>query len=157
MGGMTVDLAGELPLSAIAVDAQAQTWQEALELVGGLLVSSGVTTPEYTSEMITAVNELGPYIVIAPGIALAHSRPSPAVLRTGLAWASLSEPVSFGHKQNDPVNLVIGLAALDHDGHIGLISSLAAVLMNPDSLASLRSASSGEELRERLSSLAASA
>ncbi|WGD36497.1 PTS sugar transporter subunit IIA [Lysinibacter sp. HNR] len=154
---MTVDFAHELPLEAIAIQASASSWQEALGLAGWLLVNVGITTAEYTSEMITAVNTLGPYIVIAPGIALAHSRPSPAVLRTGLSWVTLAEPVVFGHTQNDPVDLIIGLAAMDHDSHLGLMSSLATLLMDPNSLAELRAAESPQHLHDLLEKLAGEA
>ena len=67
--------------------------------------------------MIETVEKMGPYIVIAPGLALAHSRPSEAVLKTGLSWVRLSTPVKFGNKANDPVSLVIGLAG--HDENAG--------------------------------------
>ena len=73
-------------------------------------------------------SSVGPYIVIAPGIALAHSRPSPAVLRAGISLVTLLEPVAFGHRENDPVRLVIGLAAVDEEGHITALSTLAEFL-----------------------------
>jgi PTS system ascorbate-specific IIA component len=78
--------------------------------------------------MVATVEQLGPYIVIAPGIALAHSRPSPAVLRAGLSLVTHLEPVPFGHRENDPVRLVVGLAALDEEGHVTALSTLAEFL-----------------------------
>lgn len=105
-----------------------------------------MTLPPYTDEMIATVEKLGPYIVIAPGLALAHSRPSPSVQRAGLSWVSLSTPVEFGSAKNDPVDLVIGLAALDHDGHIEMMSELARVISDEDTLAALRAADSVEAL-----------
>ena len=36
------------------------------------LVASGATTPAYTDEMVATVEQLGPCIVIAPGIAPSH-------------------------------------------------------------------------------------
>ncbi|GAB2986116.1 PTS sugar transporter subunit IIA [Frigoribacterium salinisoli] len=143
---MSVGLARHLPPEAITVGARAADWQEALRLAGAGLVAAGATTDAYSDEMVAAVTELGPYIVVAPGLALAHSRPSPAVLRTGLSWVGLAEPVAFGHSTNDPVDLVVGLAALDHDGHIDMMSALAAVLADEDALARLRAASSPDEV-----------
>lgn len=125
---MSVNLAEEIAASAITVQATATDWRAAVRLAGAGLTASGVATEAYTDEMIAAVEEHGPYIVIAPGIALAHSRPSPAVLRTGLSFVSLAEPVAFGHAVNDPVRLVLGFAAVDHDSHIALLSAVAGVL-----------------------------
>jgi PTS system ascorbate-specific IIA component len=82
--------------------------------------------------MIATVETLGPYIVIAPGIALAHSRPSPAVARPGLSLVRLAEPVPFGHRTNDPVSLVIGLASPDDDGHVAALATLAEFLSDDE-------------------------
>jgi PTS system ascorbate-specific IIA component len=78
--------------------------------------------------MVATVEQLGPYIVIAPGIALAHARPSPAVRRAAISLVTLLEPVAFGHRENDPVRLVIGLAAIDEERHITALSTLAEFL-----------------------------
>ncbi len=147
-----MSLAEALSEDAVAVDVTAADWREAIERAGELLTRTGVTTDEYTREMIAAVEKLGPYMVLAPGIALAHSRPSPAVLQPGISWVQLAEPVEFGHAKNDPVWLVVGLAAKDHDGHIALMSSLAAVLADPDLLDTLRAARSTAAVLDILSS-----
>ena len=151
---MQVDLADDLAENSIITQATAADWCAAIVLAGDALVAGGVTTADYTAEMITAVEELGPYIVIIPGLALAHSRPSPAVLRAGLSWVSLTDPVSFGHPTNDPVSLIIGLAAPDHDGHLSTMSALAAVLSDADALAQLKAADSPARVRKLLAQFA---
>ena len=151
---MGINLADELSENAILINAPASDWREALTYAGAALVASGVTTEEYTAEMITAVEELGPYIVISPGFALAHSRPSPAVLRAGLSWVSLERPIEFGHSTNDPVTLVVGLAAPDHDSHIEIMSALAEILADDDRMKELAGADTPSQLRTLLDSYA---
>ena len=119
-----------LPDRAIWIGAVATDWRDAIRRAGGALAASGAVTPAYTDEMIATVEALGPYIVIAPGIALAHSRPSPAVLRSGLSIVTLSRPVDFGHRTNDPVRLVVGLAAPDDAGHVDALAALAEFLVD---------------------------
>ena len=136
---------------SISVRATASNWKQALELAGDALVRSNRTTPQYTEAMVQAFEELGPYMVIAPGIALAHARPSEAVLGTGLALITLSEPVVFGSEANDPVQLVIGLAAVDHDSHINLMASLSELLMDVMKVNMLLKAENVEQVRELLS------
>ncbi|WP_430591698.1 PTS sugar transporter subunit IIA [Humidisolicoccus flavus] len=145
-----MNLADQLPIEAIQTQASAADWQAAIRLAGEGLVATGVTTAEYTDEMIAAIDEHGPYIVVAPGFALAHSRPSPAVQRTGISWVGLANPVKFGHKTNDPVSLVVGLAATDHDGHIEMMSALAGVLADEAVLKTLIEAETPEHVREIL-------
>lgn len=131
--------AGRVQLTETAVSTRVRVadWREALRLAGEGLVRSGATTPQYTDEMIAAVEELGPYIVIAPGIAIGHARPSSAVLTTGLSLVTLETPVEFGNRANDPVALVIGLAATDHNGHLGTMSALATVLSDESAVVDL--------------------
>ncbi|OEV28294.1 PTS sugar transporter, partial [Streptomyces nanshensis] len=92
-----------LPCAAIRLDIAVADWRSAVRAAGGLLVTQGVSTDAYTDEMIGNIEENGPYVVVAPGLALVHARPSPAVHRTGLAWVRPAEPVEFGHAANDPV------------------------------------------------------
>ncbi|MDN6274371.1 MAG: PTS sugar transporter subunit IIA, partial [Corynebacterium casei] len=89
-------------------------------------------------------------IVVAPGFAFAHARPSAAVKRTAISWVRLQEPIEFGHDSNDPVNLVVALAAKDDRAHTQSMKDLAKLLGNKDARARLDSVSSVEELREVL-------
>ena len=132
---------------SILVRAQASNWKQSLELAGSALERSNRTTNEYTKAMVSAFEELGPYMVIAPGIALAHARPSEAVLSTGLSLVTLSEPVPFGNTTNDPVSLVIGLSAVDHDSHIELMAALSEFLMDVMKVNMLLQATNLEEVR----------
>jgi PTS system ascorbate-specific IIA component len=116
---------------SIRVGAHADDWQHAVRLAGDALVASGRTSDDYTQAMIDTVLELGAYIVIAPGLAMPHARPSEAVLHTGLSLVTLDQPVKFGHHKNDPVSVVFGLAALDHDRHLELLSEFAAKMQQP--------------------------
>jgi PTS system ascorbate-specific IIA component len=136
---------------SISVRAPASNWKQAIELAGDALVTSQRATTQYTEAMVQAFEELGPYMVIAPGIALAHARPSEAVLGTGLSLITLSEPVVFGSEANDPVRLVIGLAAVDHDSHIDLMAALSDLLMDVMKVNMLLQAENVEQVRELLS------
>lgn len=152
---MAIDLAQTL--CSITTKATAKDWRDAIRLSGAGLVAGGAATKEYTNQMIAAVEEHGPYIVIAPGIALAHGRPSDAVLTGGLSWVSLKEPVEFGHPKNDPVSLVIGLAAVDHTTHMDVLKALAGILSQKGKLEQLVAASTEDELRSLLTDAASAA
>jgi PTS system ascorbate-specific IIA component len=136
---------------SIKLQQSCVSWRETFEIAGLGLVESSRTTSAYTNEMIQAFEELGPYMVIAPGIALAHGRPSEAVLATGLSLVTLSTPVVFGSTANDPVSLVIGLAAVDHDSHIDLMAALSELLMSEDTVNLLLQARNESDVRSYLS------
>lgn len=135
---------------SIKIQQSVTSWRESFEVAGAGLVDSKRTVAAYTQEMIQAFEELGPYMVIAPGIALAHGRPSESVIETGLSLVTLSTPIEFGSESNDPVALVIGLAAKDHDSHIDLMAALSELLMDEEKITLLLNATKEAEVRSYL-------
>ncbi|MBI9000730.1 PTS sugar transporter subunit IIA [Corynebacterium sp. CCM 9185] len=132
----------------IAVGVPARDWREAIRRAGELLVSTDATDAGYTDEMIGTVEENGPYIVIAPGVAFAHARPSRSVHRTALSLIVLTDPVSFGHPSNDPVDIVVALSATDPDTHVKAMKVLARGLGSEELRAALREAATADEVIE---------
>lgn len=139
-----------LSRSAIRLDATAQGWEDAIRQAGALLEAEGVATGDYTQAMVDSVHTNGPYIVLAPGFAFAHSRPSEAVKRTGLSWLRLAEPVEFGHKRNDPVELVVAMAAADTTEHQDAMAQLAKVVSSKQTMERLRTAPDAEAVLDIL-------
>lgn len=133
---------------SIRVGAVALDREHAVELSGELLVASGRVTPQFVNEMVDVLETHGPYFVIAPGIALAHSKPSDAVISTGLSLVTLAEPIEFQNLANDPVRLVFGLCAVDHDSHIELLAELSALLSDEPTVNSLLNAVDTEQIRD---------
>jgi PTS system ascorbate-specific IIA component len=146
-GPANPELSQLLPIEAIRIGASAPDWRAAVRAAGDALVASKSTDPAYTDEMIKVVEELGPYMVIAPGIALAHSRPSPAVRHAGVSMVTLARPVAFGHRVNDPVRLVVGLAAPDEEGHVTALATLADYLSDEGRREALLGAADPAEIR----------
>ncbi|MGI9123691.1 MAG: PTS sugar transporter subunit IIA [Mycobacterium sp.] len=142
MSGLT----GLLAQDCIALDVAAATWEEAVLAAGALLEKAGIAGPAYTGSMIDNVQTNGPYIVVAPGFAFAHARPSGAVHRTGMSWVRLENPIAFGHKTNDPVSLVVALAATDDGAHVTAMAELAKVLGDKDKRAALDGAAGPAEV-----------
>ena len=119
------DLLGD---ESIDLNARAANWRDAITIAGKLLESSGAITSAYTQAMIESLEVNGPYIVVAPGFAFAHARPSEAVKRTAISWVRLETPVAFGHGTNDPVNLVVALAAQDDRAHTASMKDRKSVV-----------------------------
>lgn len=132
--------------SAVIVGAEAEDWRAAVRVAGRALTASGATRPGYADEMIRMIEEHGPYVVIAPGLALAHARPGPDVLADGLAVVTLATPVSFGHPHNDPVGVVLGLAIKSADAHIETVAELANVFNDSSAISRLANAKSVAEV-----------
>ena len=127
------------------VGLHAKDWQEAITLAGSVLEEAGSITHEYTQSMIQAVKELGPYMVIMPGFAIAHAAPSPAVHKEDLALITLAESVSFG-SPNDPVNLILCVACIDRESHVRALQNVAEVLCGDGVMEKLAQAQTVEEM-----------
>ena len=96
--------------------------------------------------MVSAVNEMGPYMVLAPGIALAHGRPEDGVLKIGMSIINLETPVEFGSETNDPVYLIISFGGVDKESHIAMLQELAVFLMEESNQELLKTAKSIDEV-----------
>ncbi|WP_193047960.1 PTS sugar transporter subunit IIA [Mycolicibacterium baixiangningiae] len=142
-----VDLLSE---ERIALDVAADSWPAAIKAAGLLLERAGIADAAYTDSMIANVEANGPYIVVAPGFAFAHARSSSAVHRTGMSWVRLAHPVDFGHKTNDPVTLVVALAATDAKAHTAAMAQLAKVLGDPVRRTALDNAATPAEVLDAL-------
>lgn len=120
-------------------------WENALLLAGKLLEENGDINHQYTLDMIEMVKNEGPYIVVTPGIALAHARPNGNVNRNSIAIVTSCKDIWFGHPSNDPVRIIIAVAAVDDLQHLKLFQSVAEQLMEIDNIEKLKNASCYEE------------
>ncbi|WP_374257212.1 PTS ascorbate transporter subunit IIA [Yokenella regensburgei] len=102
---------------SIQLKADAGSWQEAVKLGVDLLVAADVVEPRYYQAILDGVARFGPYFVIAPGLAMPHGRPEEGVKKNGFALVTLKTPLVFNHEENDPVDILITLAAVDARSH----------------------------------------
>jgi len=120
-----------LKKQCIALNAEAENWEEAVRLSGKLLLQNNYIKESYIDAMIKTVNEMGPYIVILPGIAMPHARPEDGVKAIGASVVTLKNPIYFGNSENDPVKVVIAICSTDHISHMKALSQLMKVIESP--------------------------
>ncbi|SNX53490.1 BglG family transcription antiterminator [Thermoanaerobacterium sp. RBIITD] len=112
----------------IKLNIEAKDWEDAVRIGGELLEKDDAIEHRYIDAMINSVKEIGPYIVIAPGIAMPHARPEAGVKKIGMSLITLKNPVNFGNKENDPVKIVVCLCAIDHSSHLKALSELVELI-----------------------------
>lgn len=135
------------------VGLAAADWRAAVVAACQPLVEAGAVEERYSDRCVRMVEEHGPYIVLAPGLALAHARPEDGVRTLCLAVTTLAEPVHFGHPDNDPVDLVFAFGSPDASRHVAMLQRLARSLMTGLD-AELRSSGSDAEARRLLRGVA---
>ncbi|MBC7517747.1 MAG: PTS sugar transporter subunit IIA [Microbacteriaceae bacterium] len=140
--------------ASIVIGATAVDWRDAVRISGAALTAVGSAKPGYALEMIRMIENHGPYVVIAPGLALAHARPGPEVLADGLAIVTLKNPVPFGHPHNDPVRVVLALAITSIEGHLESIAELANIFNDEKTIPALAAAVDADAVLAIMTALA---
>ena len=130
----------------IKLQVKAEGWEDAVRQGGELLIQAGKCEKRYVDEMVKAVETMGPYMVLAPGLALAHARPEDGVLALGMSVITLETPVEFGSEANDPVSLIISFGGVDRESHVEMLQALARFLMVEENQDFLRNATSVPEV-----------
>jgi len=111
----------------IQISNSIENWEEAIHLASMPLLEKNNIQEKYVDAMIDGIKELGPYIIIIPGVAMPHSRPENGVNDTSMALLKIEEGVSFSPTKED-VKLVFILAAKDNSSHMDALVGLSDLL-----------------------------
>jgi ascorbate PTS system EIIA or EIIAB component len=125
-------------------------WQAAIEAVARPLLQEQAISQRYVDTIILQKQEIGPYFVIAPRIAMPHARPEQGAEKLGLSVLKLAQGVNFDADENDPVDILFMFAAPDSNSHIEMITQLAEVLSDEEKMAQVLSAANQAELSRLL-------
>ena len=117
--------------SDIQVGLHASNYKEAILLASSPLIEEKKITKRYAEMMIESLETLGPYIVLMPGFALAHSAPREEVKENCLSIAIFDEGIDF-KSDKGLVRVVMVLASTDGESHVEKLSKIASKLMNDD-------------------------
>ncbi len=131
---------------------RAPDWRTAITMACRPLVAGGFITDEYAGSIIRCVEELGPYIVIVPNVAIPHSvKGAQGVLKTTVGFAKFAEPVVFHDSDSDedkPASVFFTLAALNEDEHLKNMRQLFRALSDEQLLEEIQRVSEPEQLIE---------
>ena len=130
----------------IALKESCKTPEEAVIRAGELLLKNGNVTQNYIDAMVKSYKVNGAYIVIAPRFAMPHARPEEGVLKAGFSILTLKEGVEFGSAENDPVDLIIGLAANNSNEHVEVIQKITEIFSDNEKRETIFNAENKEEI-----------
>lgn len=134
----TLSLKDVLLPETIALDVEVRDWEAAIRSAGNLLVDTNSVEKKYVDSMIQCVKDMGVYIVIGPGLAMPHARCEDGVNKICLSMVRLVEPVKFGSRINDPVDLVFAFGAVDSKSHLSVLYELWQIFNDPIAMEVLR-------------------
>ena len=110
------------------------TWEEAVAAAAQPLLEQGAIEQEYVTAIIDCVKEFGPYIVIAPNIALPHAQggSGKGVNETSLSFLKVEEPVHFSDNPDHDARLFFVLASINNDDHLEKLAELVEEISEDD-------------------------
>jgi PTS system mannitol-specific IIA component len=140
------ELSRLLPVSSINLSSTSASRDDAIREAGVLLVAAGAVEPDYVHQMLERERVVSTFV--GDGIAMPHGTLTARseVVNEGLCVLILPRPIDWA---GQPVTLVIGIAAHGRR-YITLLSQLATALLDDGRAASLRQATSVEQVRALL-------
>lgn len=123
-------------------------WQEAVTLSAQPLLQREAITGDYLEGIFRQHQTLGPYFVLAPGIAMPHARPEEGAKALGLSLLKVNQGVHFHSEDNDPVFIVVMLSAPDSSSHIEIISQLAELFSDNEAMEKLFQAQTKRQIED---------
>ena len=131
----------------IELESEARDWSEAVRSAGQILVKSGAVSDCYVERMVDCVREMGPYIVVCPGVAMPHARYEDGVNKVAISFLRLKKPVYFASREEKkPVDMLFAFSTTDENAHLQLMQDLWLIFNDKDTLNRLRQSGSKEEI-----------
>ncbi|KAA8996996.1 PTS sugar transporter subunit IIA [Affinibrenneria salicis] len=132
----------------IQICSRVDDWREAVRLSAQPLLHKKIISAGYVAAILQQCQTLGPYFVLAPGIAMPHARPEEGAGALGLSLLKIDQGVAFHSRDNDPVFIVVMLAAPDSHSHIELIAQLAELFSSNEAMSSLFQAKTKQQIKD---------
>jgi mannitol/fructose-specific phosphotransferase system IIA component (Ntr-type) len=133
---------------------QPKNWEEAVRMSCDKLIEKNIISNVYVNEIISSVKEHGPYIVIAPNVAMPHATAdSKGVFGTAVSFTKFPEQVMFfdsSENEEKPAQLFFTLAAKNPDEHLENITNLMGLLMEEGMVDKLLNTNSVEDYKKML-------
>lgn len=116
----------------ITIIPKVNNWQEAIRTAALPLLKKNLIKDSYIEAMIGNVKKFGEYIIIAPNVAMPHSRPEDGVNESCIALLKLNEGVKFDN--GEEVQLFFILGAKDNGSHINILTELMEIVDDEDKI-----------------------
>ncbi len=131
-----------LELAQIQLDVPAETPAEAIERAAGILVTAGAVTSEYVTFMLEREELISTYMGNYLAIPHGTNEGKDTVLSSALSFVRYATPIDWNGNE---VRFVVGIAGKD-GGHMAVLSSIAIVFSDEDSVQKLLDAATAKDV-----------
>ena len=122
-------------------------WRDAVRAACQPLIDDGAIKTVYPDEIIKKVEELGPYIVIAPNLCIPHAQEGVGVNETAMCFMKTEKPVHFDPDDPDKdARVFVVLASTDNNIHLQNLALLVETMSDEEKFAKILEAKTPEDL-----------
>ena len=115
----------------IRTDVEANSWREAVQMAGDILVQLKECDQEFIYQMVKTVENLGPYMILLPDVALFHAPPPGEYgQKACLSFVTFKNPVYFTDFENQRIKCAFALGAVDPESHMEMLQQVAMLLQD---------------------------
>lgn len=125
-------------------------WEDSILACTKPLIDKKVIDQRYVDKIFESIDKYGPYIVLAPDVAMPHSTENCAgVFRTEIGFMRVKNPVHFvdGNPDKD-ARIFFTLASVDSNEHLNQMIQLATLLADKEFVQACIEANTKEDLLE---------
>lgn len=122
-------------------------WEDAVRASVQPLIDAGAVKPAYADSIVRSVKEFGPYIAIAPDIAIPHAEDKANVNETTICFMKSNTPVVLDPEDHDKDSrLFFVLASNDEEKHLENLGKLVEMFEEEAFMKALGEATTLEEI-----------
>lgn len=136
--------------NAVQTEVEANSWRDAVQIVGTLLKEEGKIEDSFINSMIETVEELGPYMILLPGVAFFHGSPQSGVNEVCLSFVTFKEDVIFTDFDQQSIQCAFAFGAIDKDSHMQVLMQVAGLLQDEEFLALAKNHGSKEAIWKKI-------
>ncbi|MES1044498.1 transcription antiterminator [Heyndrickxia oleronia] len=138
------ELGNLIPADYIQLQEESGTWRDSIKMAGKPLLENDFITNQYVNAMIRAVEELGPYMVFIPGVAIVHASSKDGVIKDGASLLVLDHPIPFGDSGKVMVQVIIVICSTKSESD--LFIHLVQILEKQDNLEMVKNSTSIQQI-----------
>lgn len=101
------------------------SWQDGIKLAGKKLLEEKSIEKRYIDNILSQIRFYGPFMLVAPGIFLAHGKPEDGVKKLDVSMTVFRNPIRFSEFQQ--ASVVITLATEDQEKHLHILKDIMTI------------------------------
>lgn len=133
-----------IPKEFIQLQQTASSWEEAIRLAAQPLIEAKTVKPEYADAIIRMIHRNGPYMLIAPNVAIPHASPEDGVNRLSMSVMTLKEAIPFSEELS--IQVIIVIAAVDRRMHLKALTQLNNLVSDETNVTAIIEAAEVDEI-----------